>query len=42
VTIGGSFGGQTVVTSGVESGDQIVVVGQSNLTDGNLVEVQGA
>jgi hypothetical protein len=42
VTVGASFGGQTVVRSGVENGDQVVVVGQSNLTDGNLVEVQGA
>jgi membrane fusion protein (multidrug efflux system) len=42
VTVGASFGGQTVIESGVNSNDQIVTVGQSTLTDGNLVEVVGA
>ncbi|MFV1979585.1 MAG: efflux RND transporter periplasmic adaptor subunit [Rhodothermia bacterium] len=42
VEVGPSFGGQTVIESGLQSGDQVVVVGQSTLTDGNLVEVVGA
>ncbi|MGD8414854.1 MAG: efflux RND transporter periplasmic adaptor subunit [Candidatus Latescibacterota bacterium] len=42
VEVGASFRGQTVIRSGVSSGDEIVVVGQSNLTEGNLVEVVGS
>ena len=42
VMVGASFGGRTVVQSGLADGDQVVVVGQSNLTDGNFVEVAGA
>ena len=41
VVAGASFGGLTVIESGVEIGQEIVVVGQSSLTDGNLVEVVG-
>ncbi len=39
VITGPSFNGTVVIESGVESGDQIVVVGQSNLTDGNPVQI---
>ncbi len=39
VTTGASFGGNVVVESGISAGDQVVVVGQSNLTDGNEVQV---
>ena len=42
VEMGPSFGGQTVIESGLESGDQVVVVGQSTLTDGNLIEIVGS
>jgi membrane fusion protein (multidrug efflux system) len=39
---GPSFGGQTVILSGLEAGEEVVVIGQSRLTDGNLVEIVGA
>lgn len=39
VVTGPRFGGKTVIESGVNEGDQVVVVGQSTLTNGNLVEV---
>jgi len=39
VITGPSFNGSLVIESGVESGEQIVVVGQSNLTDGNPVQI---
>ena len=42
VEVGASFGGRTVIMSGLSSGDNVVVVGQSTLTDGNLVQVEGA
>lgn len=42
VTTGPSFEGMVVVDSGLIGGEQVVVVGQSNLTDGNQVEVVSA
>jgi RND family efflux transporter MFP subunit len=42
VEVGASFRGQTVIRSGVSAGDEVVVVGQANLTEGNLVEVVGS
>lgn len=42
VETGASFAGKTVITSGIREGERVVVVGQSNLTDGNLVEVVGS
>lgn len=39
VTTGPSFNGSVVIESGVQSGEHIVVVGQSNLTDGNPVQI---
>ena len=36
-----SYGGKVVVESGLYAGDEIVVVGQYNLTAGDAVEVDG-
>ncbi len=37
--VGASYSGSAVVRAGIETGDEVVVVGQQNLTDGDLVEV---
>jgi membrane fusion protein (multidrug efflux system) len=39
VVTGPSFNGMVVIESGVQPTDQVVIVGQSNLTDGNPVQV---
>jgi membrane fusion protein (multidrug efflux system) len=39
VELGASYAGYVVVTDGIEAGDEVVVLGQHNLTDGNAVEV---
>ena len=39
VTLGPSYEGNVVVESGLEAGDQVVINGQYNLTDGDAVEV---
>jgi len=37
VSLGASFGGQTVVTTGLNAGDEVIVVGQTNVTEGDAV-----
>lgn len=37
VDLGASFGGKTVVTSGLRAGDEVIVVGQTNVTEGDAV-----
>ncbi len=39
VTLGSAYGDRTVVTSGLQAGDEVVVLGQNNLTEGDPVEV---
>ena len=39
VELGPSYDGNVVVESGLEAGDQVVVNGQYNLTNGDAVEV---
>ncbi len=39
VTLGASYGGRVVVTEGVSIGDEVVIVGQTLLTDGDRVRV---
>ena len=39
VVLGPSYAGKVVVEEGLEAGDEIVVVGQYNLTEGDAVEV---
>ncbi len=39
VTLGSSYGGKVVVEDGLYAGDEIVIVGQYNLTEGDAVEV---
>lgn len=39
VQLGASYGGRVVVTSGLASGDEVVVAGQTNLTEGDAVRV---
>lgn len=42
VDVGASFGGMTVITTGLEAGDEVIVIGQTNVTDGDAVHaVQG-
>ena len=42
VTLGPSYDGNVVVESGLDAGDQVVVNGQYNLTNGDAVEVVNA
>ncbi|GMQ81081.1 MAG: efflux RND transporter periplasmic adaptor subunit [Rhodothermia bacterium] len=37
VGLGASFGGSTVVTTGLNAGDEVIVVGQTNVTEGDTV-----
>jgi membrane fusion protein, multidrug efflux system len=39
VTLGATYGGRTVLVSGVAAGEEIVIVGQQQLTRGDFVEV---
>ena len=39
VVLGASHGGLTVVESGLEPGDQVITAGQTNVTDGDTVEI---
>ncbi len=42
VLVGASFGGMTVITSGLEAGEEVIVIGQTNVTEGDAVHaVQG-
>jgi membrane fusion protein, multidrug efflux system len=40
ITIGANFGGQAVIQEGLAVGEHVVVVGQSNLADGEFVAVE--
>ena len=42
VYLGASYDGQTVVTSGLEIGDEVIVVGHTRITDGDAVESVGS
>ncbi len=42
VTLGPSFAGKTVITEGLNPTDEVIVVGQANLTEGDVVEVQSS
>ncbi|WP_228350316.1 efflux RND transporter periplasmic adaptor subunit [Rhodocaloribacter litoris] len=39
VTLGPSYGGRVVVEEGLEPGDEVIVVGQTKVTEGDAVEV---
>jgi membrane fusion protein, multidrug efflux system len=39
IETGSSYGGYVVVTNGIEAGDEVVILGQQNLTEGDVVEV---
>jgi membrane fusion protein, multidrug efflux system len=39
VTTGPSYGGQVVILSGLNAGDELIVTGQNNVTRGDLVEI---
>lgn len=39
VETGASYGGQTVITSGLEAGIQVITVGQTMVSEGDLVEI---
>jgi multidrug efflux pump subunit AcrA (membrane-fusion protein) len=38
VTPGNSYGGKTVITSGLSAGDRIITMGYSEVTDGQTVK----
>jgi len=38
VTLGASYGGKTVIERGLEEGAEVIVVGQTTVTEGDLVE----
>jgi len=38
ITLGATYGGRTVVTSGLEFGDEVIVVGQNRVTEGDAIE----
>ncbi len=40
ITVGANFGGQAVIEEGLAEGEQVVVVGQTNLANGDLVAVE--
>ncbi len=42
VTLGPSYAGNVVVEQGLEAGDEVVVLGQYNLTEGDAVEIVNA
>lgn len=39
VALGGSYGGRTVVAEGLQTGDEVIILGQSNVTTGDQVEI---
>ncbi len=39
IETGASYGGQTVITSGLEAGSQVITVGQTMVSEGDLVEI---
>jgi RND family efflux transporter MFP subunit len=39
IEVGASFAGRAVVLSGLTAGDEIIVVGQTNVTEGDAVEI---
>lgn len=39
VTMGPSYGGRVVVESGLQAGDEVIVVGQTNVTEGDAIEI---
>lgn len=39
ITLGPSYSGRVVVESGLEAGDEVLVLGQTNVTEGDAVEV---
>ncbi|NNF03651.1 MAG: hypothetical protein HKN17_04210 [Rhodothermales bacterium] len=39
VETGPTFGGDTVVTEGLTSGDEVIVTGQNSVTDGDGLEI---
>ena len=39
VETGASYGGYVVITDGIEAGEEVVILGQQNLTEGDVVEV---
>ncbi|NNE70507.1 MAG: efflux RND transporter periplasmic adaptor subunit [Rhodothermales bacterium] len=39
VTMGPSYGGRVVVEAGLQAGDEIIVAGQTNVTEGDAVEI---
>ncbi len=39
VELGPSYGKRTVITEGLNPGDEVIVVGQSKVTDGDIVEI---
>ncbi len=39
VTLGPSYGRRTVISEGLNPGDEVIVVGQSKVTDGDVVEI---
>ncbi len=42
ISLGSSFDGRTVVTSGLESGDEVIVIGQTYVTEGDAVQTAPA
>ena len=42
ITLGATFGGQTVVTGGLEFGDEVIIVGQNRVSEGDAVETVGS
>ncbi len=41
ITLGPAYGGRVVVTQGLQSGDQLITAGQTNVTEGDGVEIVG-
>jgi membrane fusion protein (multidrug efflux system) len=39
ITLGSSYDGRVVVTDGVQAGAEVIILGQTNLTDGDALEI---
>ncbi len=39
VELGSSYGGRVMILSGLEIGDEVIVVGQTNVTEGDVLEI---